>query len=617
LVGGKLYSYAAGTTTPLVTYTDQAATSANTNPVILDSRGEASVWLGTGPYKLRLTTATDVDIWTVDDIYSEGAQSMQELLSASGSSLVGFIADGTGAAYRTVQSKLRDTVSVKDFGAVGDGTTDDTAAFNSARTAAIAAGVPLVIFGTPLISSQLTISSKEHWIFAGTVGNSSGSRPSSYLIKKSTVLGDFITVTAGNTKIVGGGLLGQTGNTGDGYVIKANGVILDTPYVEKMGQDGIRVGVDTPGSGINANSFLLIRPTSSINGRHGIYVSDGDATLPSNANAGTIIQPLTQNNGSDGIRIGNSSWTALFNPLSESNTGYGLYLAPLSAISVYGGDLEVNTAGDFYQADTQKNRVYDLDVGGFRYNSWMEANSLVSALAGSNQIQNPSFSTDTIWVKSSGTTIAANKVTIPAANSAIQRLNTINGATYRIRITIATAASRGILRVGSNGGGTFNLLNAGYISTSGSLEYSFTAVSENTWVQLLNDTGSSGSWEVSSVIVSAGVLTSGSLGFATGAGAAVTQATSRTTGVTVNAPCGAVTLVSAAGSATWQTFTVTNSNVAATDVVQVSQKSGTDKYMLQVTRVAAGAFDISFATTGGTTTEQPVFNFAVLKAVAS
>jgi len=132
LVGGKLYSYAAGTTTPLVTYTDQAATSANTNPVILDSRGEASVWLGTGPYKLRLTTATDVDIWTVDDIYSEGAQSMQELLSSSGSSLVGFIADGVGASYRTVQSKLRDTVSVKDFGAVGDGTTDDTAAIQAA-----------------------------------------------------------------------------------------------------------------------------------------------------------------------------------------------------------------------------------------------------------------------------------------------------------------------------------------------------------------------------------------------------------------------------------------------------------------------------------------------------
>jgi len=107
------------------------------------------------------------------------------------------------------------------------------------------------------------------------------------------------------------------------------------------------------------------------------------------------------------------------------------------------------------------------------------------------------------------------------------------------------------------------------------------------------------------------------LGYGTGSGGAVTQATSRTTGVTLDKTNGAITLVSAAGSATWQSFTVTNSTVAATDTVIVNQKSGTDLYMIHVTAVAAGSFRISFATTGGTTTEQPVFNFAVIKAVAA
>jgi hypothetical protein len=107
------------------------------------------------------------------------------------------------------------------------------------------------------------------------------------------------------------------------------------------------------------------------------------------------------------------------------------------------------------------------------------------------------------------------------------------------------------------------------------------------------------------------------IGYATGAGGAVTQGTGRTTGVTLDKVCGAITLFSAAGSATYASFTVTNSTVAATDVVIVVQKSGTDLYELNITAVAAGSFRITFRTTGGTTTEQPVFNFSVIKAVAS
>jgi hypothetical protein len=62
---------------------------------------------------------------------------------------------------------------------------------------------------------------------------------------------------------------------------------------------------------------------------------------------------------------------------------------------------------------------------------------------------------------------------------------------------------------------------------------------------------------------------------------------------------------------------VTNSTVAATDTIRVVQKSGTDKYMIHVTAVGTGSFDITYATTGGTTSEQPVFNFMVLKGVAA
>ena len=118
----------------------------------------------------------------------------------------------------------------------------------------------------------------------------------------------------------------------------------------------------------------------------------------------------------------------------------------------------------------------------------------------------------------------------------------------------------------------------------------------------------------SGTIVSTGTA---GVGYATGAGGAVTQLTSRTTGVTLNKTSGAVTMFNAAGTTTAATFTVTNSTVAATDVVILSQKSGTDLYDLMVTAVAAGSFNLTFRTTGGTTTETPVFNFAVIKAVAA
>jgi len=139
----------------------------------------------------------------------------------------------------------------------------------------------------------------------------------------------------------------------------------------------------------------------------------------------------------------------------------------------------------------------------------------------------------------------------------------------------------------------------------------------NSWYQI--NRAPLGVAEATSLTATGAIVSTGTagIGYATGAGGTVTQATSRTTGVTLNKTAGAITLFSAAGSATAATFTVTNSTVAATDVIILCQKSGTDLYDLMVTAVAAGSFNITFRTTGGTTTETPVFNFAVIKGVAA
>jgi hypothetical protein len=134
-----------------------------------------------------------------------------------------------------------------------------------------------------------------------------------------------------------------------------------------------------------------------------------------------------------------------------------------------------------------------------------------------------------------------------------------------------------------------------------------------------NISNCTGSPTLTSLTASGTIVSTGTagVGYATGAGGTVTQATSRTTGVTLNKTTGSITLFSAAGTTTAATFTVTNSTVVATDVIILNQKSGTDLYDLMVTAVAAGSFNITFRTTGGTTTETPVFNFAVIKGVAA
>jgi hypothetical protein len=69
LVAGKLYTYAAGTSTPLATYQDSTGTVSNTNPIILNSRGEANIWLAPSlSYKFVLRDSADALIWTVDNI---------------------------------------------------------------------------------------------------------------------------------------------------------------------------------------------------------------------------------------------------------------------------------------------------------------------------------------------------------------------------------------------------------------------------------------------------------------------------------------------------------------------------------------------------------------------
>lgn len=74
LAGGQLFTYLAGTTTPLATYTDSTGVTPNANPVILDSSGYANIWMGPTSYKFVLEDSLSNIIFTIDNVQSISSQ---------------------------------------------------------------------------------------------------------------------------------------------------------------------------------------------------------------------------------------------------------------------------------------------------------------------------------------------------------------------------------------------------------------------------------------------------------------------------------------------------------------------------------------------------------------
>jgi hypothetical protein len=122
LVGGKVYTYVPGTSTPKDTYTTYAASVANTNPIILDTRGEAAIYW-TGDYDVVLKDANDVVIWGPERLNQPETLGVADTLRADlalttpgskGAGLIGYSVSSTYVAG-TVGAKLAQVISVFDY----------------------------------------------------------------------------------------------------------------------------------------------------------------------------------------------------------------------------------------------------------------------------------------------------------------------------------------------------------------------------------------------------------------------------------------------------------------------------------------------------------------------
>lgn len=195
---------------------------------------------------------------------------------------------------------------------------------------------------------------------------------------------------------------------------------------------------------------------------------------------------------------------------------------------------------------------------------------------------------------------------------------TFNGIKLDVTDTASAAASKLIdLQVGSVT--KFNVTKAGNVTAAGTLDVTGAATLSSTLAVTSTSTLTGAVTFKSSA--KSDSATAG-IGYATGAGGAETQLTSKSTGVTLNKICGTITMNNATlNRETAVSFTLTNSAIAEHDVVVVNIKSGAtaNAYNVAVTAVNTGSCRIQVHNLlGGTDlSEALVLNFAVIKAVAA
>lgn len=309
LSGGKVYTYIAGTTTPQATFTDYTGATPNTNPVILNSRGEANIWLGGALYKFKLTDANDVEIWTVDYI-SAPTSSVSAVLSGN----VSIDSDTPGPALKITQTGTGPVLRVQDSadpdttpfiidtdGNLGLGTATPTAQLEATGAAKI---------------GSLTLTSAPLPVASGGTGATTAATARANLGAATTG-----AVTASGLTMATSRLLGRT-TAGSGAI-------------EEI----------TVGTGLSLTGGTLTAPVSSFNGlllNVQVFTSSGTYTRTTNVTRAVVIAVGGGGGGGGASGSGGTGGTTSFGSQvtavgGSGGTGGGVSLSNPGGVGGTGG----------------------------------------------------------------------------------------------------------------------------------------------------------------------------------------------------------------------------------------------------------------------------------------
>ena len=299
LAGGKIYTYAAGTTTPLATYEDANGASANTNPVILDSGGMASIWLLAQTYKIVAHDANDVSQWTQDNV---SAVSLAEL-SANNSFL-----SITVSGNASIGGDL--TVAGKITAASGEFT--GTLAVDGALTAASAAiagnetvGGTLEVTGDTTLDADLAVAGNETVDGTLTVTGDVTLPISDDIMIGSQTLTAYVASVIGGTDIAGDAIIPNVGFDGTWVQFQVGsvaGTIVKIAIGSGQGGDGFTI---TPPAGFNTTNFKAFAAFAATNTTPGNQLNNISCSV-----SGATISVASSDNSGHSFTT-TASWWAI------------------------------------------------------------------------------------------------------------------------------------------------------------------------------------------------------------------------------------------------------------------------------------------------------------------
>lgn len=251
----------------------------------------------------------------------------------------GYTPSGTGAVARSVASKLQESVSVKDFGAVGDGVTDDTAAIQAALNASSVVYLPK---GTYAISAAINIPSQRRMYgdgigFTTIKATTSAARITNAVIRHDNIRLENFAFDGNNVAIVGI-TLGVAGSIG----------VLATSSADSFKEIKVAQCTNT-GIVLNCNQYSTFENCiiSSNTGGYGLYINEcgpivlTDVLFTSNETALFI--------GGDqaGTNPGGFSSSSIITLINCSF--YGPYSAPAEGYVVLRNAYNINFQGCYFE----------------------------------------------------------------------------------------------------------------------------------------------------------------------------------------------------------------------------------------------------------------------------